>query len=267
MKAACSDSRNNTAAATSSTPGKRFSTLSLQRLLAMLRGKRQRHLGQHHARRHRVDGDAARAELARRGLGQRHQPGLRGRVVGLAELAAQAVDRHHIDDAAEARRHHTRPDRPDQVEGTGQIDVEHRPPLIVGHFGDAAVAGDAGIVDQQIHPRPQAVQRRRHRRGFGDVDGMRLDARKPWLDGTVEHMNARAAGPQPFGDGAPDAAPAAGDHRGAAAKVPSPNLRGRSMRGVGDRRRTTWGRNVRGPIERHASPLQLDFRYLRISVP
>ena len=97
----------------------------------------------------RVDGDALLAELPRRGLGKADQAGLRGSVVGLAEFSAQSVDRGDVDNAAIAPRRHKRRNRPDHIEGAGEIDREHRRPIGVAHLRYGVIARDAGIVDEQ----------------------------------------------------------------------------------------------------------------------
>src|SRR5512138_678794 len=134
----------------------------VERLLPELGGEGERHLGEHHARRDGVHGDALRPELAGRGLREADEARLRGGVVRLAELAAQAVDRDDVHDASVARGDHPRRDRPQDVERAGEVHVDDRVPLLVAHLHEALVAGDARVVHEQ--------DRRRGERGHHGGD-------------------------------------------------------------------------------------------------
>src|SRR5215207_2109550 len=111
---------------------------------------RLHHLGADVAGRDDVDGDpGARAFLGER-LGEADVAGLRGRIVRLAGLALLAVDRGDGDDAAELAFAHAVPDRVRHVEDAVEVGVDHLAPLDGRHPVEHRVAGDAGVVDQDI---------------------------------------------------------------------------------------------------------------------
>ena len=90
--------------------------------------------------------------------GQGGDAGLGGGVVGLADIAG-AGDRGDIDDQSLALQlDHLGCDFPGTQEYPGEVDVDHRLPLVQGHLLDFAVAyfqqqaitQDAGVVDQAV---------------------------------------------------------------------------------------------------------------------
>src|SRR5262249_23781657 len=83
---------------------------------------------------------------------------------GLAHLALAAVDGGDVDDAAEAARAHALDDEPRHVESGVEVGAEHRVPILLLHAMQRGVAGDAGVVVE-------------------DVDGAAIprDARHPFL--------------------------------------------------------------------------------------
>src|SRR5690606_25969471 len=85
-----------------------------------------------------------------RSLGEAQHAGLGGRVVGLARLTLDAIDRRDVDDATPAALGHLRRDVVGDVEQAVQIGVDHRIPLALLHLGEELVAGNAGVVHQHI---------------------------------------------------------------------------------------------------------------------
>ena len=102
------------------------------------------------ARRDHVDGDALGGVLLRQRLGEADHAGLGGGVVRLAHLALLAVDRGDDDDAPEAARRACRRSPAGSGEHGVEVGADHRLPLLEGHAVEHAVAGDAGIVDQDV---------------------------------------------------------------------------------------------------------------------
>jgi hypothetical protein len=87
-------------------------------------------------------------------LGEAVDSGLGGGVIDLAVLAGLAVDRADIDDAAELPLLHPLEHRLGHVEAAAEIDVDHLVPHLAGHPLHRRVAGDSGIVDEDVD-RPQ----------------------------------------------------------------------------------------------------------------
>ena len=89
--------------------------------------------------------------------GQRHQPG----------------GRRHVDQmTAPAGGDHRRQERLDDVDRTHQVDVDHRPPVLVGQLLDGAPRRDAGDVHHDVHAGWRAwmsAANRGHRVVVGDV--------------------------------------------------------------------------------------------------
>src|SRR5262249_42118042 len=72
--------------------------------------------------------------------------------------ARLTVDRADIDDAAEAPLQHAVPGDLAHVETTAEIGVQHFVPTVAAHLLHGAVAGDAGIVDDDL----DGTERGRH---------------------------------------------------------------------------------------------------------
>ena len=119
------------------------------------------------------------------------------------------------------------------MEGALQVDVDDGVEVVVGHAGGQAVAGDAGVVHEHVHP-PVGLGRSGdervgllfyghvgghgqgfHAELFGDLGGYRLGGGQAALRRAVHH-HVHAGGRQLAGHGASDAAGGAG-HHGAAA--------------------------------------------------
>ena len=192
-----------------------------ERRVENLLRQRVRHVGHDHAWRDGVDGHPLGAQLLGRGLGQPDQPRLGGAVVGLAELATQAVDRGDVDDSPMAGGAHARRQCPDGVERAGQVDRQHRLPLLVAHLGQASITRDASVVDQQRRMLREPCDRGSDALRVGHVDLVAGEGQVDLGHAEVERMHLGTGLGQRLGDGAADATRAAGDHRGTAAEVPA----------------------------------------------
>src|SRR2546426_4325787 len=119
-------------------------------LLADLGADRLHHVGLDVARRDGVDRHALAHHFLRQRLGEARHAGLRRRIVGLAELALDRVDRRDIDDAAPAALHHAVDHLARDVEDAVQVGVDHLHPVLLGHALEHRVARDAGVVHQDV---------------------------------------------------------------------------------------------------------------------
>jgi hypothetical protein len=88
--------------------------------------------------------------LQRQRLGKAMHAGLGGGVVGLAKRTLLAIDRRDVDDAPRALRHHRLDGLLADVEDAVEVGAQHGVPVLRAHLAKAAVAGDAGVVDQQV---------------------------------------------------------------------------------------------------------------------
>ena len=122
---------------------------------------RHHHLGGDVAGRDDVDGDAARGRLLGHRLGEAEQGRLGGGVVGLARLTLAPVDGGDVDDAPEAARAHPLDHEPRHVEDGVEVGVDHRVPVLLRHTVEHAVAGDAGVVDENVDG-PEIARDARH---------------------------------------------------------------------------------------------------------
>ena len=117
-----------------------------------------------------------------------------------------------------------------KAEGGGEIDRDDLIPLLVLHAHEEIVAGDAGIVDQDV----DAGSCRRFRRlgqtfdgcDIGKIGGRDEGARTQFrfygfqgLGASAGEDHRRALGMQRLGDGAADAAGGAGDKRGLTCQI------------------------------------------------
>ncbi len=109
------------------------------------------HIGQDVARRHRVDRHPFGGHFQR----QRHGETMHARfgrgVIGLAELAFFAIHRRDVDDAAPAPLDHAVDHLLGHIEHGVEIGSQHQIPIFVAHFAQYGVAGDAGVVHQNVH--------------------------------------------------------------------------------------------------------------------
>jgi hypothetical protein len=74
---------------------------------------------------------------------------LGGRVVGLAAIA-QRRHRRQVDDPPPIALDHLALRRPRAQKGALQMHRDDRVPIVVGHLVDQIVAGDAGVVDEDV---------------------------------------------------------------------------------------------------------------------
>src|SRR5918998_591787 len=98
-----------------------------------------------------VHRDAVAAELDGEGLGETLEARLGGRVVGLAAVA-QSAGRGDVHYPAVSLLDHVLLRGPAAQEGPREMDVEHRPPLLVGHLVEEVVPRYARVVDEDVEP-------------------------------------------------------------------------------------------------------------------
>src|SRR2546423_3131408 len=97
-----------------------------------------------------VDQNIPGTELFGDGFRKSDQSGFAGGVVGLSLVADQSDDAGDVDDAAAATLHHAARDGPNTGERAAQIGVLYRIPVFVFEAHDDVVAGDTGVVYQDI---------------------------------------------------------------------------------------------------------------------
>src|SRR5665213_18129 len=173
------------------------------------------HVGVDIAGRDGVDGDALAGAFLRQRLGEAVDAGFGGGVVDLAVLPGLAVDRADIDDPPEAAAAHAVDHQPAHVEARGQIGRDHLAPLLGRHAVQHVVAGDAGVVDQDLDRAESGLDllhAGRAGREVGNVEFERGDAGlrgerlgRVVIAGVIRRHLVAGAG-QRLGDGAADAA-------------------------------------------------------------
>ena len=159
--------------------------------------------------------------LQREAHRQAEQAGLGRGVVGLADVAGLADDRADVDDAAGPAVQHVLQDRPRQVEGAGQVDLDDVVPVLRGHLPDGLVQGDARVVDQDVEAAVPVEDLLDHPLAvFGDADVALVQAGArvvgdELLGGLLAVRVARGdldtAGGEPLADRPPDAPDTPGD--------------------------------------------------------
>ena len=77
--------------------------------------------------------------------------------------------------ASEPLIHHRRHGGAGAVEGTVQIDIDDRCPIIVRHLAHGAVAGDSGVIHQDVEPLPLVEYFLDDARGFALLCDIALD--------------------------------------------------------------------------------------------
>ena len=183
--------------------------------------------------RHGVDGDAGRRQAAQLPGQGGHGP--LGTAVGAGVGRPPPRAGGHAQHPAVTGRRHQRKSSAEDVEIAPQVDAQHGQPVLLGPPAEVGLAGDAGHVDDRIQSTvvldqfaEEAVDRLpvgdRHRRGPGRPTGRHdaagrglLRLREP-LGAVQGHQGVDGddmpSGPaELFGDGRPDATPAAGDDR------------------------------------------------------
>ena len=108
------------------------------------------HVGVDKARGNAVDCNAAAAHFARHGFGKTHQAGFRGGVVGLPRVAHRAHHGRDVDNAAGTLFHHAAQYGLAGTEDGFQVDLHDFVPLFFFHPHQQVVAGDAGVVHQNV---------------------------------------------------------------------------------------------------------------------
>ena len=108
------------------------------------------HVGGDESRSDRVAGDRASGEFAGDSFGETDEAGLAGRVVGLAGVADEADDRGDVDDARVFGLHESAHETFDCVECAFEVGVDDRVPIFFLHAHEERVAGDAGVVDEDV---------------------------------------------------------------------------------------------------------------------
>ena len=178
---ASSEQRKRTAPATSCRVAEPAERRLLQHRLRRLLRQDLRQLGRHVPRRDDVRADVTTAELAREGLREPDDPGLRCCVVRLTPVTVDADDRGDVDDGAGTLLHHRPRHRPAGVEDRGEVRLDHGPPVVVAHPREEAVAGETRVVDEDVDVAGRLDERARGFR-IGDVglNGATADlARRP----------------------------------------------------------------------------------------
>src|SRR5262249_4603933 len=108
---------------------------------------------------YRVDGDPGPGPFLGQRFGETVDSRLGGGVVDLSVLPGLAVDRADVDDAPEAARAHAVDDRAAHVEAGGEVGLDHLVPLLPIHALQRGVAGDAGVVDQDLDRSQRSLDR------------------------------------------------------------------------------------------------------------
>src|SRR5262249_4269265 len=116
-----------------------------------------------------VDRDVAAAKLLRQRFGESDQAGFRRGIIRLTGGARLADDARDVHDAAPAVTHHAGQNLLDTTKCAIQINVEHEVPVGGFHTHGQAVAGDAGVVHQDVDA---GLVAQRLREGF--LDALRI---------------------------------------------------------------------------------------------
>src|SRR6516225_1510204 len=119
---------------------------------ALLRCQLLRHCSRDRARRYAVHGNTAPADFGGDRFGHADHRRFCGRIIRLSGVAGDRDDGGDPDHPTVTASYHTAQSRAHQPEGGGQIDLDDDPPAFVVHAQSQRVAGDAGIVDQNVNP-------------------------------------------------------------------------------------------------------------------
>src|SRR3984957_670894 len=173
------------------------------------------------ARRDAVDGDAAGRDLGGDRFRHGDHRGFRGGVIRLAGIAGDPADRADRDDPAVAAAQHAAQRGADQAKPGGEVDLQHRLPIPVAHAHRKPVAGDSGIVDQDVElaeRRLRLADQALRLVGLGKIGGEDMSALAKFGGERRQRRFARAGehdggalGVQRAGDRPADAAPRVGD--------------------------------------------------------
>src|SRR5690606_28390572 len=198
--------------------------LQLLHALVDLVGEAGRHVGLDEAGGDDVGRHALAAEFAGKGLGETDEAGLGGGVVGLAGVAHHAGGAADVDDAAEAALHHGPGGSAAGDEGALEVHADDLVELLIAHAHQQVVAGDAGVVDEDVEPAVlggDLFDRRAEGGAVADINGRDTRGSSCGLDGGLEvvergfgaadeHHVAAIRG-ETLGDAAADAAAGSGD--------------------------------------------------------
>src|SRR5580692_3169605 len=124
-----------------------------------------------------VDGDGAGRQFAGDGLREPNQTGFAGRVVALAGVADEADDRRNVDDAAGALFGEYAKEFAGEMERAFEVGIHHDIPVLIAHAHEQTIAGDTGVIDQNIHA--SAVGYDFFRRGLDGGCGGHVDCQSP----------------------------------------------------------------------------------------
>ena len=108
------------------------------------------HVGFDETRGDDIGGDAAAGDFAGDAFCHSDEAGLAGGVVRLAGEAHEAADRADVDDAAGALLDHGAEDGAGEIEGALEVRLEHGVPIAARHAHREGVAGDAGVVHEDV---------------------------------------------------------------------------------------------------------------------
>ena len=108
------------------------------------------HIGLHEAGGNNIGGNGLARHLLGDALGKAQQGRLGGRVIGLAGVADDPGDGADVDDPAPFTPHHRPQGRPAGDEHRAEIDGDDLVEFRVGHPQQQVVAGDPGVVDQNV---------------------------------------------------------------------------------------------------------------------
>src|SRR5207248_2447721 len=152
-------------------------------------------------------------------LDQPDHAGLRGGVVGLAAVAGDAGHRGDADDPATGGEEIGQGGVDPVL--AGQVDVQHAVPAVFGHPPERLVAGDAGVVHDDVDPAVPFLYICGEFRGCVGSGEVELERAAVYVvrdrgqrvpgGGHVEADDVGAVPGQEAGDGRPDAPRGAGD--------------------------------------------------------
>jgi hypothetical protein len=190
---------------------------------AALVAEHRGHVGVDEAGGDHVDGDVARAQLAGEGTGEADQSGLGRGVVRLPGRAGETDhrgDQHH---ASLAGPHHLPRGALDDPEGAGQVGVQDRGEVVLGHPQQQRVAGDPGVGDQHLDRSVPLLDLLEGLVDLGGVGDVAPDAEQPLrrLSRSVGDGDLVAGLSEGPGDGEADAPVASGDENRAAQQCTS----------------------------------------------
>src|SRR5438067_1994849 len=123
---------------------------NLGHILAQLRAQHFRHCGLDPSRSNRVDCDAARRHFTRDRHSKADQPGLRRGVIRLSRLAHLSKDAGDVNDSSPTLFQHGADHRLDAEIRSSEVGIEHGVPIRTLHAHDKLIAGDTGIVYQDV---------------------------------------------------------------------------------------------------------------------